>query len=129
MDRKPLILCVDDDPFFGDLYRQSFEPKGYDVALARDAAEGLEKAVALLPDLILLDVMMPEKKGFKDGFDLLERLRREGPCIATPIVMISAIGGLDDVDHGKSLGATDYFAKQAMVPEKLVAMARHIIGR
>lgn len=128
MDRKPLILCVDDDPFFGDLYRQALGTKGYEVAVAQDAEEGHVMAVRLKPDLILLDVMMPEKGGYKDGFDLLDRLRREGPCMRTPIVMISGIGGIDDMNHGKSLGATDYLAKQDMVPEKLVALVKKLVG-
>lgn len=128
MDRKPLILCVDDDPFFDDLYKQALGAKGYDVAIAQDASEGQTMALRLKPDLILLDVMMPEKDGFKDGFDLLERLRREGPCMNTPIVMISGIGGVDDKNHGKDLGATDYIAKQDMVPEKLIALVRKIVG-
>ncbi len=128
MDRKPLILCVDDDPFFGELYRQALGTKGYDVEVAQDAEEGQKKALRLKPDLILLDVMMPEKAGFKDGFDLLERLRRDGACMRTPIIMISGIGGADDMRHGKALGATDYLAKQDMVPEKLVALVRKVIG-
>ncbi|MEY4745304.1 MAG: hypothetical protein RL272_1249 [Candidatus Parcubacteria bacterium] len=128
MDRKPTILCVDDDPFFGELYRQALEPKGYDVAVAQDAPEGFEMAKSLKPDLIILDVMMPEKGGFKDGFELLDRLRHEGPCTTTPIVMISAIGGPDDVRHGKSLGATDYLAKQNMVPENLLALVKKLVS-
>lgn len=128
MDPNPRILCIDDDPFFGDLYRQALGSKGYDVDVASDAEEGLAMAERLKPDLILLDVMMPEKGGFKDGFDLLERLRREGPCTQTPIVMISGIGGIDDMNHGKALGATDYLGKQDMVPEKLVALVKKLVS-
>lgn len=128
MDHRPLILCVDDDPFFGDLYKQAFGAKGFDVEVAQDAAEGLVMALRLKPAVILLDVMMPEKDGFKDGFDLLERLRREGPCMQTPIVMISGIGSVDDKNHGKALGATDYLAKQDMVPDKLVGLVKKIVG-
>lgn len=123
------ILCVDDDPFFGDLYRTALEPKGYAVEWAQNAAEGYSMCRRKKPDLIILDVMMPEADGFRDGFDLLERLRKEGPCMKTPVIMISAIGGHDDVRHGIELGANAYLAKQDMVPDTLIAEIRKQLGQ
>lgn len=117
---KYVILCVDDDPSFGDLYRAMLEPRGYEVHWAKNPGEGFDGCMALRPDLVLLDVMMPEKDGFFDGYDLLKRLRGEGPCMATPIIMISAIGGDDDVQHGLDLGATAYIPKQELVPSRLL---------
>lgn len=118
---KKLIIAVDDDPFFGDLYKTALEPKGYDVLWAQDAAEAYEACQRKKPALIILDVMMPEKAGFRDGFDLLERLRNDGGnCTKTPVIMISAIGGPEDVRHGMELGASAYLAKQDMVPETLL---------
>src|SRR5688572_15625218 len=118
-DAPKTILCIDDDPFFGELYRAAFETRGYRVLLAQDPGEGYTRCTKEKPDLILLDVMMPEKDGFRDGFDLLERLRRDGPCQKTPIVMISGIGSADDVRHGMELGANDYIGKQDITPDAL----------
>ncbi|HTK04872.1 MAG TPA: response regulator [Candidatus Eisenbacteria bacterium] len=129
METKKIILAVDDDPFFGDLYKTALEPKGYDVRWARDAAEGYEACEHVKPALIILDVMMPEKGGFRDGFDLLERLRREGGnCAKTPVIMISSIGGPDDIRHGLALGANAYLPKQDMVPDMLTAKIRELLG-
>ena len=122
------ILCVDDDPFFGELYRAVLEPKGYAVEWAQNAGEGYEAWKRVKPDLVLLDVMMPEMAGFRDGFDLLEKIRREGDGTQTPIIMISAIGGSDDIRHGLDLGATAYLAKQDMVPETLLQEIEKHLG-
>lgn len=119
-DKKKLIIAVDDDPFFGDLYKTALEPKGFEVLWAKDALEGFEACEKKKPALIILDVMMPEKGGFRDGFDLLEKLRRGGNCAKTPVIMISAIGGPEDVRHGLELGANAYLAKQDMVPDTLL---------
>ncbi|HTM68866.1 MAG TPA: response regulator [Candidatus Binatia bacterium] len=125
MDKK-LIIAVDDDPFFGDLYKAALEPKGFEVVWAQDAAEGYAACERSKPALIILDVMMPEKGGFKDGFDLLERLRKGGNCAKTPVIMISAIGGPEDVRHGLELGANAYLAKQDMVPDTLMEQVRKL---
>ena len=125
---KKLILAVDDDPFFGDLYKAALEPRGYAVLWAADAAEGYDACLRREPNLIILDVMMPEKGGFRDGFDLLERLRKDGgKCAKTPVIMISAIGGPEDVRHGLELGANAYIAKQDMVPESLAARIAELL--
>jgi two-component system chemotaxis sensor kinase CheA len=123
------ILCVDDDPFFGDLYHSVLETKGYNVEWAKDAAEGYEACHRLNPALVILDVMMPETGGFRDGFDLLKRLRQEeGHCKTVPIIMISAIGGPEDIRYGMDLGATAYLPKQDMVPETLFDTIKKLVG-
>jgi len=118
---KKTILCIDDDPFYGDLYKQILESKGYDVVIAQNPQEGFEAAMREKPSLIILDVMMPERGEFRDGFDLLERLRAEADTKRLPVIMISALGSQDDVQHGMDLGASIYMAKHETVPEKLLA--------
>ena len=127
MERKT-ILCVDDDPFFGELYRAVLEPKGYVVEWAKNAGEGYDAWRRVKPDLIVRDVMMPEMAGFRDGYDLLERVRKESVGAMTPVVMVTAIGGADDIRHGLELGATAYLAKQDMVPETLVETIKKHLG-
>lgn len=113
------ILCIDDDPVFTELYREILGPKGYDVVTASGPEEGYTQAKESSPSAILLDVMMPESGTFRDGFDLLERLRAEDGTKETPIIMISAIGGRHDEEHGMELGANDYIPKQEMTPDLL----------
>jgi DNA-binding response OmpR family regulator len=126
--KKIAILCVDDDPFYTGLYRQILEPKGYAVATAGNPDEGYAQVKKRLPDVMLLDVMMPEKKIFKDGYGLLQRLREETATKSLPIIMISALGNEDDVKHGLKLGATSFLPKQEMMPDRLLAEIVKALG-
>jgi two-component system response regulator RpaA len=128
MDKK-LILCVDDDAFYGDMYKTILEMRGFDVVIAQDPLAGYEAIAARMPDIALIDIMMPEKGGFRDGFDLLERLRKEERTSKLPIIMISALGSADDKKHGQELGATNYLSKQDIVPDMLVAEVQKILAQ
>ena len=123
-----LVLSVDDDPFYRDLYRNILEPKGFAFESALDLGEGFEAAKKGKPDIILLDVMMPEKNGFSDGFGLLEALRKLPATKDTPILMVSALGDGPDLKHGIALGATDYLPKQDMTPDRLVKKIAKLLG-
>lgn len=115
------ILCIDDDPFYVDLFRAILEPKGFQVATAMNPAEGWTAIKEFHPDLITLDVMMPEIEGFFDGYGLLKRLRSDPELKSVPVIMVSALGDPEDVKHGMEAGATSYQPKQEMTPETLVA--------
>lgn len=123
------ILSVDDDPFYRDLYQTLFEAKGYEFSSALDPQEGYDAAMKKRPDIILLDVMMPEKGEFKDGFSLLEGLRKKQQFSTTPILMVSALGNDDDVRHGMELGATDYLPKQDATPDSLLRKVKKLLDK
>ncbi|MBI4457561.1 response regulator [Candidatus Uhrbacteria bacterium] len=114
------IVCIDDDPFYKGLYKDILEPAGYRVISAMDAAEGHKAVINEKPDLITLDVMMPEKAGFNDGFGLLKLLREDAATKTTPIIMISALNDETDVKQATKDGATDYLPKQDMTPKRLL---------
>lgn len=122
------ILSVDDDSLYTDTYRQILELKGFHVVTANDPAAGFAAAKEHHPALVTLDVMMPESGGFRDGFDLLEKLRNDQEFATTPIIMISALGSDDDVQHGMDLGATRYMAKHETVPDKLIAAINELLA-
>lgn len=123
-----VILCIDDDPFYKDLFRAILEPKGFQVFTAMNPADGWTAVKENKPDLITLDVMMPEKEGFFDGYGLLKRLRSDPELKDVPVIMISALGDPEDVKHGLEAGATTYLPKQEMSPETLVAEINRRIG-
>jgi len=122
------ILCIDDDPFYKDLYNAILEPKGYRVIPAMNPAEGWKAIQESRPDLITLDIMMPEAEGFFDGYGLLKKLRSGEETKNTPVIMISALGDPEDVEHGLAAGATAYIPKQEMSPDSLVAEVKKWLG-
>src|SRR3989442_777224 len=98
------ILIVDDEPNLVDAVRMYLEMEGYVILTAMSGREALEKLRDLLPDLIVLDVMMPNM----DGFETLRELRK---LSNVPVIMLTARGEEDDKVRALRLGADDYVAK------------------
>ena len=115
------ILVVDDERNIIELVRLYLEQAGFTVAEARDGKQGLEQHARLDPDLVVLDLMMPEL----DGMEVTREIRRRGE---TPILMLTARG--EDIDRiiGLELGADDYLPKP-FNPRELVARVKAILRR
>src|SRR6476659_4776814 len=95
----PTILVVDDEKNIVELVQLYLRSEGYQVEVAYDGREALDKVATLHPDLIVLDVMMPEL----DGLEVTRRLRRDGG--KTPVIMLTAKGEDADKIAGLELGA------------------------
>lgn len=98
------ILVVDDDPVLSELVSYILRAEGYDPLVANDGEDGLRKFQATQPDLVVLDVTMPEM----DGFEVCRRIRTTA---ATPIIMLTAQGSEEAIVRGLDLGADDYVTK------------------
>jgi CheY-like chemotaxis protein len=101
------ILVVEDDPSVVVFVVDNLEYLNYDVSVARNGKEGLSKALTLMPDLIILDVMMPEM----DGFEVCERLKAHEKTKNIPVLMLTAKGQVQDKAMGFYVGADDYLPK------------------
>src|SRR3954470_4004695 len=96
MREPPLILVVDDVPDNVDILQMRLEAQGYAVATAGDGVEALEKIRELLPDLVLLDVMMPKL----DGIETVKRLKADPSLPFIPVVLVTAKADAKDVIEG-----------------------------
>ena len=121
---KPRILVVDDEPEAVELVEFNLRQAGYAVSTAVDGAEALKKARLQTPDLIVLDVMLPEM----DGFEICKTLRGEGPTSRTPILMLTAKAAEIDRVLGLELGADDYLTKP-FSPRELLLRIKKILVR
>ncbi len=101
------VLVIDDDPVILELLRINFEIEGFEVISACDGQEGLDRAGADHPDVILSDIMMPRL----DGLQLLTRLKNDPATANVPVVLLSAKAQRAEVDKGLALGADDYVTK------------------
>ncbi len=121
MTKKPSILLVDDDPQLIRLVRANLESVGYSVQVAMDARSALQLVDMEIPDMIILDIMLPEI----DGYELCQRIREFS---ATPIIMLTA--KVEDADRvrGLKLGADDYLTKPFSVQE-LLARVEAVLRR
>jgi DNA-binding response OmpR family regulator len=118
------VLVVDDDPDVCDLVTYKLEQSGFEVRRASDGDAALREVAKKVPDLVLLDVMMP---GIS-GLEVLERLR-SGPATAgIPVVMLTAKAQENDVERGFELGADDYVVKP-FSPRELVRRVTAVLSR
>jgi diguanylate cyclase (GGDEF)-like protein len=118
------ILVVDDDPDIARFVEVNLRSAGYDVSVASDGEEALEKAATLRPDLVLLDVMMPRI----DGFEVAQRLRRNPQTANTSIIMLTAKALSTDKVLGLTAGADDYIIKP-FDPIELLARVKGTLRR
>jgi diguanylate cyclase (GGDEF)-like protein len=118
------ILVVDDDPDIARFVEVNLRSAGYDVAVAGDGEEALEKAGELRPDLVLLDVMMPRI----DGFEVAARLRKNPQTANTSIIMLTAKALSADKVTGLQSGADDYIIKP-FDPIELLARVKGTLRR
>src|SRR3989344_267821 len=128
MSHSPTIIAIDDDPSYHELYRHMLEPKGFKLLSALKPADGLAMVRKNKPDFIILDVMMPEQSGFRDGYGVLEEIRRDAVTKDIPVLMISALDDDTDTKHGRDMGATDYLPKQQMTSETLLKKIKKFLG-
>ena len=115
------ILVVDDDTNICELLRLYLTKEGYQVTVANDGEEGLEKFNQVKPDMVLLDVMMPKM----DGLEVCRRIRKAGN---TPVMMLTAKGETFDKVLGLELGADDYMVKPFDAKE-VVARIKAVLRR
>jgi diguanylate cyclase (GGDEF)-like protein len=118
------ILVVDDDPDIARFVEVNLRSAGYEVSVASDGVEALDKAGALRPDLVLLDVMMPRI----DGFEVAQRLRRNPHTASTSIIMLTAKALSTDKVLGLTAGADDYIIKP-FDPIELLARVKGTLRR
>lgn len=125
MSDKKRVLVVDDEPDFAGIVQSNLRKAGYDVEVAYDGVEALEKVKANPPDAIVLDVMMPEK----DGYEVCAELKKDENLQDIPIVMLTAVAdhvGSTRYSHhqGMSMEADDYLPKPASADEILDSVKR-----
>jgi adenylate cyclase len=123
MREPPLILVVDDVPDNVDILQMRLESQGYEVVTAGDGVEALEKTRGLLPDLMLLDIMMPKM----DGIEVVKQLKADASLPFIPVILVTAKSDGADVVAGLESGGDDYLTKpvdHAALSARVRAMLR-----
>jgi DNA-binding response OmpR family regulator len=119
------ILIVEDDIFLGDVLTQKLKTSGYDVALSRDGASGLEKLRSWKPDLLLLDIVLPKV----NGYEVLEAKQKEKAIAAIPVIVISNSGQPVEINRALALGVKDYLVKAQFDPDEVLVKIQLQLGK
>jgi signal transduction histidine kinase len=119
---KPLILIVDDNPANITLISSHIKKQGYEYNIATNGSRALELAEEFIPDLILLDVMMPGMS----GFEVIEKLKENEKTRMIPVIFLTAATGQEDMVKGFHLGAVDYITKPFNASELYARVRTHL---
>jgi len=124
MVRKKRILLVDDEVDFVEMLRTRLEDNNYEVIVAYDGEEGLERAEKEEPDLIILDVMLPRI----NGFDICRKLKIDENFKDIPIILLTAKFQPSDIKFGEAMGADSYITKP-FEPQVLLVKMRELLDK
>lgn len=118
------ILIVEDDEFLRSLTAKRLESEGYAVKVAIDGQMALDMLAEDKPDLILLDLLLPNM----NGFELLEKMRAEDWGRELPVIVFSNLGQKEDIERAKQLGANDFLIKANFTLEDVISKLHNFLG-
>ncbi len=110
------ILLVEDDPFLIDIYTTKLEESGFSVEVANDGEVALRKARENKPDLVILDIVLPQI----DGWEILRRIKSEPEFKNLKVIILSNLGQKEEVEKGIKLGAAKYLIKAHYTPSQVI---------
>jgi len=119
------ILLIEDEEIMVNLLQRKLTQEGYEISVARDGEEGLKLIREAVPDLVLLDIIMP-KKG---GFEVMEVMQKDKNLKNIPVIIISNSGQPVELDRAKELGAKDWLIKTDFDPQEVLDKVVKQIGK
>lgn len=119
------IAIIEDDSAIHQMYRMKFESEGFDVQLAGDGRAGVELVKTFRPDLVLLDMQMPEV----DGLSALQQIRSHDWGKHVPVIILTNLGEEESPKELKSLGISGYIVKAELTPRQVVARVKEVLAK
>ncbi len=118
------ILIIEDEEILLDLLKDKLEGLGYDVYCALDGEKGLKAIRDIVPDLVLLDIIMPKIS----GFEVMEAMQKDPSIKDIPVIIISNSGQPVELDKAKQLGAKDWLIKTEFDPAEVLQKVKAVLG-
>lgn len=118
------VLIIEDDVSISNMYQMKLKQQGYTVIVADNGSDGLEVAKKEKPDLILLDVILPQL----DGFSVLEELKKSKDTAKIPVLMLTNLSTNEDQEKAQKLGADNYLVKASLTPTEVGATVEKFLG-
>ena len=123
-EKKGKILIVEDDSFLLNIYETIFIKAGFEVKTAMTGAEAYELAKESLPDVVLLDIMLP---GGMDGLQVLKKIKESQTVNRIPVMIMSNLSDDKTISEGMTLGASGYFTKSQFNPDDVVSNIKKLL--
>lgn len=119
------ILLVEDDPFLIDIYKNKLKEVGFEIETVEDGEKVLDKMKEKKPDLMLLDIVLPNV----DGWEILKKIRTDTNLKDLKVIILSNLGQKDEVEKGIELGATKYLIKAHFTPSEVVEEIKKLLKK
>ena len=119
------ILFVEDDPLIVKIYTTRLTADGFQVLSAENGEDGLKLAETEIPDLIVLDIMMPRM----DGFGVLAKIRANERMKTTPVLVYSNLAQEDEIARARQMGATEFIVKANLSPTEMVTKIKQYLNK
>lgn len=118
-----IVFIVEDDVFLSDIYSKKFTMEGFKVLTADNGEKGLADIKKKMPNIVLLDILLPKL----DGFAVLAKLKADPTTKDIPVILLTNLGQKDDVDKGLQSGAVDYLIKAHFKPSEVVDKVKKVL--
>lgn len=118
------IIVIEDDTLLGNFLVTSLKNAGFGATLEVTGTDALAHIGLDNPDLILLDIMLPDIS----GFEILRRLKRAAPTQKIPVIVVSNLGGKEDIERALELGAAHYFIKANVLPDDIITKIKETVA-
>lgn len=118
------ILIVDDDSMIRDIYLRKFRESGFEVTVVADGPTAIQKIEEDPPDVVLLDLVMPQM----DGFEVMREVAKRKLIKMPKLVLLTNLGQKEEIEKGLELGAQDYIIKAHLTPSEVVERVRTVLG-
>jgi len=122
---KIKILLVEDDSFLLGMYASKFEMENFKVVMAEDGEKALKLALKEMPDIILLDIILPKV----NGFEVLGRLKANTATAGIPVLLLTNLSQKDEIEQGLKIGAEDYLIKAHFMPSEVVDKIKKVLNK
>ncbi|MDP1845411.1 MAG: response regulator [Candidatus Moranbacteria bacterium] len=122
---KKKVLIVEDDNFVAEVYSTKLLEMGHEVIITQNGEEGLNVLKENLPDLILLDIIMP----VMGGIEMLEEIKKKEEWKKIPVILLTNIGEKDSIQKAQNLGVQDYLIKSHFTPAEVIEKIDAVLGK
>lgn len=119
------VLIIEDDSYISDMYKIKLESENFEVIIANNGLEGIKTLEKRRPNIVLLDVVMPQM----DGFSVLKTIKKNPKLKEIPIVLLTNLSQKENVEKGFELGAAGYIIKAHFTPSEVVAKIKDILKK
>jgi len=120
---KIKILLIEDDSFLLSMYATKFSMENFEVITAEDGEKGIRSAAKELPDIILLDILLPKV----NGFEVLKQLKANKLTRYIPVILLTNLSQRSEIEQGLSGGAEDYLIKAHFMPSEVVDKIKQVL--